>query len=533
MKKTNLLLALLSSTLILASCGGDGTESKGNENDTSKAGDSNATPSDATDSTPDTSVDTRSNTDKAKELFAEMALGKSSTITYAGNEEIQYYGDNKGIMTFDLTGQATYNQGVAVVANYGIYSAIMMEESGTEDYFLYEILTPNTALTIDDLYLTTKDLGAAAKSAEWKESSRTHTISTEDATFTNTLLTILGYDGYVNGYSEKKTSFVVNEEGSSLTNMAIELNGSSDTSKYKNNNKIEGLKISDVGKTVNLDFEVIITNPSIAPRSAWTKEESDIFGELYTNFTIPFPGTGSYAINTGLTQNGGFMYEDLGCGNIVNAYKTKLETAGFTVDDETTNAANGIYGYAKTLVPATATVGPLMAYVQFTWMNSNATATVYPNGRFILLLTVVQEELTITLDALMTTLGGYTLDTNGNAWWPSMTIQGCTKATFSDVTSSYQGYDLATTSKLYFATEAEAIAAVQTINGQLSKNGYTSAYLSYYGCMTLEVTEDYYEYETVDIYAKVAYDDQGNYLGYITLIIRKYVEYDDYDDYDW
>ena len=547
MKKNNLLLALLASSLILTSCGGDDTKTNESQSEdtTSQSGDSNATPGASSEEAPQTSVDNRTNLQKAADLFAELEAGKSSTITFTGNEKVEYYGNDKGAMFFDLSGQSTYDQGYAVVPNFGLYTVISTVVNQKTTYFLSEILTPNTALKIGDLIDTTKDLGAAAKTATWKESSRTHTISTEDTTFGDTLLSVLGYGPYAEYYGAKKTSFVVNEEGTSLLGMSLELGSPTEAGTAQNapqTYKFEGLKISDIGTTYNLDLDVLISNPGIAARSAWTQEETDYFATMHASFTLPFPGTGSYAINTSATKTGGFMYEDLGCGNIVNAYKTKLTTAGFEADDATTNAAQGIFGYTKTLVAAQGNVGAIKEYVQFAWMNSTNTATVYPNGRFVLVASVIQEEVRITISELTTSLSSYTLDADGTAWWPSMTIEGCTGATLEDTTdavnatSSYTTYDLALEGKLYFATEAEAIAAVNTINGQLGKNGYTDIYLSYYGCMSLEIDDSYgYYTETVDVYAQVAYDENGNYLGYVRLVIRKYYaeSYDWYDDYDW
>ena len=83
MKKKNLLLALLSSSLILASCGDDKTEDKGS-NETSQTGDSNATSDPVGTSEPEVSVDTRTNEQKVKDLFALMAEDKSTTFEYEG-----------------------------------------------------------------------------------------------------------------------------------------------------------------------------------------------------------------------------------------------------------------------------------------------------------------------------------------------------------------------------------------------------------------------------------------------------------------
>ena len=86
MKKKHLLLALLSSSLVLASCGDKTEEPKDSkENGVSQIDDSNATSEDPTQpSEPEIPADTRTNEQKVKDLFALMALGKTSTFEYEG-----------------------------------------------------------------------------------------------------------------------------------------------------------------------------------------------------------------------------------------------------------------------------------------------------------------------------------------------------------------------------------------------------------------------------------------------------------------
>lgn len=523
MKKSNLLLALLSSSLILASCGNDqpATESE-KENETSQADGSNeASLEPGQTSEPEISVDTRSNADKVKDLFNEMAAGKTSSIDYNGNT-LEFYGEDKGIWTeAPASAEDAKSSGIAVIPNYGIYSVAW--DDTVQEYYLAGIMTPNATLKISDVQYTTMDLGEAAKTITFTESSRTHTFSTDDATFCNTLLAVLGGSSLVSVYGSKKVSFNVNEDGSALTNMSLALSQPTD-SQYKAMT-VEGMKIYNIGKTSNLDFEVLITNPGISTRTAWTSYEQQYFAYLHASFTLPFPTGASYAVNVSALEDGSFYFEDLGCGNRVNTYKAQLEAAGFTQNDGLTDTAKGVYAYEKILVAATANAGAIKEIVMFAWQNDASQAVYYPNGQFIIIAYPMQEVLKITVQELATALASHTMS-DGTQYWPDMTFTGCTGASMDDYTdaanSYYGGYydfEYYGVVKLYFATEAEAIAAVNYINTQLTKNGYTAGYSGY----ELSTYDPYtYDEETAGVSAEVAYDDNGNYLGYVEIVIYHY-----------
>ena len=526
MKKNNLLLALLASSLILTSCGDDKpADESAKETETSQqSGDSTAASGEpGTTSEPEISVDTRSNADKIKDLFAEMALGKSSTVEYNGYT-LEFYGEDKGIWNeAPASDTDAESYGIAVIPNYGIYQVAWDDTS--KDYYLGAIMTPNTTLNLSDVQYTTMDLGEAAKTATFAESSRTHTFSTEDATFCNALLGMLGGSSLSSVYAGKKVSFNVNEDGTALTNMSLSLTQPTD-SQYKATT-VEGMKISKIGMTTNLDFEVLITNPGISARTAWTSYELQYFAYLHASFTLPFPTGASYAVNVSALEDGSFYFEDLGCGNKVNSYKNQLTAAGFTQNDDLTNAQTGVFAYEKTLVAATSNAGAIKEIVMFAWQNDASQAVYYPNGKFVLIAYPMQEVLKITVAELTTSLASHTLS-DGTQYWPDMTFAGCTGAAIDDYTdaanSYYGGYyefEYYGIIKLYYATEAEAIAAVNYINTQLGKNGYTASASGY----TLSTYDPYtYDEETVAVSAEVAYDDNGNYLGYVEIVIYHYTE---------
>ena len=530
MKKKNLLLALLSSSLILASCGDDKDTSKegSNENGTSQADDSNVTSGDpiAT-SEPEISVDTRTNEQKVNELFALMAQGKTSTFEYEGYKT-EYYGDDKGTWTTVPTNDQGYTDyGVAVIPNYGIFNVEYDDDA--DEMYLSSIITPNTALKIGDVSFTTKDLGEAAAAITWTESSRTHTFSTTDTTFCGTMMCMLGLNDYVGAYAGMKVSFNVNETGTALTNMALALTNGTNEGKALKDLTVEGMKISKVNETMNLDFEVLIANSQITARTAWSQYELAYFTTyIHASFTLPFPTGASYAITESVTENKEFVFTDYGSGNLVNSYKNQLEAAGFTLNTEKSDLATGIYCYEKTLVAATASSPAIKEYVMFTWNNAAQQAQMYPNGAFVILAYVAREIVKVPLTDAMTLLRSHTLS-DGTQYWPAMNIQNCTGAEIDDQTeeiaAQYPSYDeeFAATIKLYFATEAEAQAALAVIEGQLSKTyTYSSAYETYY----LQ-GGDSYTIEEVDVTVKIAYDESGNYLGYIVITIDSY-SYEDY-----
>ena len=535
MKKKNLLLALLSSSLILASCGDDKAEDKGSKgkgNETSQTGDSNATSDPAGTSEPEISVDTRTNEQKTKELFALMAQDKSSTFEYDGYTT-EYYGNEKGLWNVvPANDQGVTDYGIAVIPNYGIYDVEYDDES--DEMYLNSIITPNTALKIDAVAYTTKDLGEAAASAAWSESSRTHTMSTTDVPFCNAMMCMLGLDEDIDSYGSKKVSFVVNEAGTAITNLSLDLsNPTVSTAKAQ---KIEGMKISKVGSTINLDFEVLITNANITPKTAWNQYEKAFFAQYYgADFNLPFPTGASYAINETLTQNYSFLFTDYGCGNLVNSYKNQVETAGLTLNTEESDVTLGIYCYDKVITAGTLTTGPITEYILFAWSNDPTQAVMYPNGQFNILAYVKEGELVLTYSQMSTVLTAHTLD-NGESYWPTMDLSACTSATYNDITDNanayyyYDGYDFEAylVIKLYFATEAEAIAAVDEIKeGLREKKGYSDN--SSGTALVLNASSDPYGYteEYAVCTVKVAYDESGAYLGYVEVTLYHYF-YEDY-----
>ena len=316
--------------------------------------------------------------------------------------------------------------------------------------------------------------------------------------------------------------------------MSLDLSAPTDA-KYKAT-KVEGIKISKIGTTSDLDFDVLITNPGITARTAWTNYELQYFTALHANFTLPFPTGASYAVNVSATEDGQFMFEDLVCGNLVNSYKNQLAAAGFAQNDDKTDLTKGIYCYEKTLVAATTSVGPVMEYVLFTWQNDPSSAVYYPNGQFIILAYSQQEPLKITTAQLANQLASLTL-TDGTQYFPDLSYDNCTGASVEDLTEDaydlyyyYYGWevDFYGFINLYYPTEAEAIAAANYINTQLGKAGYT--YNTSNEDYRMVVASDPYSYETETVVAvaTVAYDDNGNYLGYVELFICHYVEEDYY-----
>ena len=329
-----------------------------------------------------------------------------------------------------------------------------------------------------------------------------------------------------------KVSFNVNETGTALTNMALALTNGTSEGKALKDLTVEGMKISKVNETMNLDFEVLIANSQITARTAWSQYELTYFTTyIHASFTLPFPTGASYAINEKVTESKAFVFMDYGCGNIANSYKNQIEAAGFTVNTDITAGNTGVFGYDKVLVAASGNNGPIKEYVMFTWINDSSSANMYPNGVFMIQAYVAQEELKITYSEMNTMLTAHTLN-DGTAYWPSINLANCTGASYQDLTDDandyYYGYDfeLYAVVKLYFATEAEAITAANNINTKLGKEGYAD---NGYGTLVLDASEDPYGYsvEKVGATVEVAYDENGNYLGYVEIVLYHY-SYEDY-----
>lgn len=547
--KKRLLLGLLAAPLVLASCGGDTpAESKdpttsqgdtlpgGESAPASEAGNSQGEQPGASSEQPAASSEPElTRAEKVTALFAKMATGASSTFVDPTYRTLEYYGEDKGVLsiyTDEMIEYGAYNGGVLKIANYGLFQySYDLDTETVDDYLIY---ATNTALNISDVVTTTKTLGQVAANVQFAESARTHTFSTSDAAFVTAFAGVVGYgEDTAALYPTKKVEFKVSDDGLSLTNFSLTLSGSTD----RNNKDIkeEGFKIEKVGKTIDLGVEDFIANPpSFRAPTNWSAAATSVFGQIATGFSLPFPTGATWASYEDVTTSAGvptFLFVDYKCGDKTTTYKTQVEAAGFTLNAGETDATQKYYVYEKELAPATDTSNQIMQRLEFIYVPSTGTVTLHPAGQFLVMSQAYEVEETITVDELNGILATkmsyeeadkpilptFNLGTNGGVVYQDAT---------AEMAAQYPAYDqlFYGVIKIYFATEAEAQAAILALANQLEAAGYEEdVYTEYmYGLdLVFDKTDGSDGVMSYDcfVYGMVAYDDDGNYAGYIMLEI--------------
>jgi len=562
--KKRLLLGLLAAPLILASCGGtEPAESKeGADIETSQSTPEavNSQGEAPGESTPEANTSTApelTRAEKVAALFARMATGASSTFVDPTTRSLEYYGDSIGFMNiyteaYLKANTSAYNGGLAVIKNYGIFS--FSYDTDTETVDGAQIYSPNTALTIGDLTYTTKDLGLAATNATFTEGARTHTFTTNDETFCSVLAAIDGYGSVMDQYPTKKVTFNISDDGEKINNLTLSMTGATDKTTYKDISE-SGLSIERVGTTIDLDIEVFAKNTVPTASTAWGTQLTSIFTQyIHSSFSLPFPSFATYAAVSTFDQSPvdssayEFYFYDLKCGDKTANYAAQLTAAGFSLAAGTTGT------YEKTLEAATANSDEVRQVVTVAFQDTTGTeyATIYPYG-FFAIESYTREVETLTPTAtVISALGAVMSVVNTTeSMFPNFSFGNTTGIVYKDLTADAQAYYGDTydqvfygSLKIYYATLAEAQAAVASIISYLTKLGYTeSYYASYYGydiyyekelgsaySSQLSATCEYYS----EVMGYIAYDDDDNYLGYIVLAFDYYgAESSGYDyDYD-
>ncbi|MBO4736995.1 MAG: hypothetical protein J5627_00950 [Bacilli bacterium] len=488
--------ALLSLALLLASCGGDGnstpTESSLENTDsvsTSLESDSAAT------SQADTSEETSA--DKVKALFTTLAETNNGTYTSKGYFTEQHFGDGM-LHLLDSSKRTTYwGYGEAKIANYGIAQFLYTNDTMGVDTEMSSIVSPNTNLAYKDYNHVLADLGESGKNITFAEASRSHTFSTSDAEFIQSLVDLdgLGLDGVADEFTEIKAYFNLSDDGKGFESIGYSLKGSK-SQKY-NDISFSGCSLTNIGTTAkNAKVDAYVkSNPTFSPATAWDADTMAYIAQAAgsVSFTLPFPAQTSYAYSMPTNSDTGMIYADLGCGNKNNAYGQALVTAGFELDATNSSAADNFYVYTKTISETQGLKGGKTALVGLSYSTAtDEAATIYPNGIWSVYF-LVQTETSfenVTLAEVNTELQSHKLISNpATPIVPTFTLlDGYTKIDYLDTgadTAEYleymaSYYGLTITINACFGAEihvyypeASADAAVANVISQVTAAGFT------------------------------------------------------------
>ena len=486
--------ALLSLALLLAACQNPGDTPASSAENTDSVSTSLESDSAAT-SQADTSEETLA--DKVKALFTTLAETNNGTYTSKGYFTEQHFGDGM-LHLLDSSKRTTYwGYGEAKVANFGIAQFLYTNDTMGVDTENVSIVSPNTNLTYKDYNHILADLGESGKNITFAESSRTHTFSTNDEEFIQSLVDLdqLGIDDVADEFTEIKAFFNLSEDGKSFEEIGYSLKGP----KSDNYNDIaySGCSLTNIGTTAkNSKVDAYVkSNPTFSPATAWDADTMAYIAQSAgsVSFTLPFPAQTSYAYSMPANSSNGMIYADLGSGNKNTAYGQALVAAGFELDNENSSAADNFFVYSKTITERQGLQGAKIALVGLSYSTAtDEAATIYPNGIWSVYF-LVQTETSfenVTLADVNTELQSHKLISNpATPIVPTFTLlDGYTKIDYLDTgadTAEYleymaSYYGLTITVDACFGAEihvyypeASADDAVANVISQVTAAGFT------------------------------------------------------------
>lgn len=488
--------ALLSLALILASCTGNGetptTSSLENSDSasTSLEGDSAASSTEAPEQTL---------AEKVKALFTTLAETNNGTYTSKGWFTEQHFGDGMLHLLDSSKRTDAWGYGEAKIANYGIAQFLYTNDTMGVDADNVSIVSPNANLTYKEYNHILADLGESGKNITFAESSRSHTLSTNDAEFIQSLVDLdgLGLSGVADEFTEIKAYFNLSDDGKSFEGIGYSLKGS----KSGNYNDISysGCTLTNIGTTAkNAKVEAYVkTNPTFAPATAWDAATLAYFAQSAgsISFALPFPSQTSYAYSMPANASSGLIFADLGSGNKNSAYGQALIGAGFALDAENSDANNNLYIYTKTIQERQGFQGEKTAIVGLSYTAaSEEVADIYPNGVWSIYCFVETQTSfeNVTLADVNTELASHKLLSNpATSILPTLTLpEGCTKIDYLDATdetvsylteiASYYNLNISIescySSEIHFYyPEASADDVVANLTSQITAAGFTQA----------------------------------------------------------
>ncbi|MCQ2799419.1 MAG: hypothetical protein MJ228_01475 [Bacilli bacterium] len=490
-------IALLSLSLILASCG---TPANNSSAPVDSASDTSALSSSET-SAPGASSSNieKTRAEKLKDLFTTMMTTGNATFADLEYGLTDYYfGGDAGMLTINdnavSQGKTPVGYGVAKVAGYGLIEYLYNNDTAGVDTTSITCVSPNANIKFTDYNNKISILGECGLAATFTESTRTHTFSTSNADFVNSLLDLYGLGEAIDLFPTVKAAVKFDDETSNLS-ISLSLSGSET---YKDQS-FSGIAISGVGTTANAKVaSYLATKPTPVKPTAWNADVTAYLTSLgMGNLPLPAGITNAASLGNGSSS---MIFQDLGSGNITSAYGTVLTGLGYTYDAQNSGTESGVtYAfYAKTISNTVGLVAGKTAYVALAFQAPTAeTRQMYPNGVFTMLAFVEEDEIVnVEIDAatLNNHLANFKRDWDRTTnVYPTINFgTNCTKLTYTDATvefeeqmNQYYGQmlgididiftvDLYAEVKAYYATEAEATAFVTALGQALVAAGFVA-----------------------------------------------------------
>lgn len=540
--KKHASLALLSLSLILASCGGaqestpatssqapvdsDTSVNSQSENPSTPGADSSA-PAASSSSAP--AVETKDV--KIKKLLTKMGTTVNCTIGSTSGRSYYVLNEKTVLVLFadseKQSGEAE-GFGFTTLDAYGLVQ--FNYQNSTAGVTDASVVSPVKTVTVNDLTYTCKDLAEAVPEDLELVKMKSGLWYTDNTEFAATLALIDGVSANdLSHYRTVTAALDIDDNGTTIT-ASYSLSNPTSTD-YKAITK-NGLTIGSIGVTTNAAVtRYINSNPTFAAATAWDSYTSQYLAAALPGVTLPLPNGRTYCYEMWDGESA-TIYTDYGCGNITAAYKTQIEALGFTMDADQSEPTEKFYVYKKLATPAQGLQGAIYNVVIF--YHEDVDSPMYPYGLFSIMAGQIQDAASVDPAALDQAISNVKL-ANGSRAFPTFTVPtGFTKIEVDDMTQEAQdyydeendyynslfaayGYDVVYTTEvgiytifdIYYPTLAEAQAAESSYTSALVAAGFQASttqgvYYIQQGDWTYQVS-----FETLD--------DDGAYLGYLEI----------------
>lgn len=545
-------IALLSLSLILASCGapdsqGTVTPSQNSEGNTSTTTESESTNnSEAQSSSAAASSSVEGADAKIKKLLTKMGTTNNCTIGLSSGRSIYVLGDKALMVRYadsEVESGDPEGFGLAVIENVGTVRFDYI--NSTAGLANHEVTYPTDKITVADLTYTCKDLAEAVPENFELIKMRSGLWYTESAEFAMTLAAMDGVSSSdLAAYGSATAALGIDDNGTTIS-ATYSLTNPTDTDHKAVNATIT---IGTIGTTTNLAISNYLkSNPTFSPAAAWDTDSLTYINAALPNVSLPLPTGRTYCYEFGDgTNTNGVVYADYGCGNITNAYKTQIASLGFTLDTEESDATQNFYVYKKLLTPASGLKGAVYGVIEFYFQaSSDSYKTLYPYGMFVIMVGQVTEAASVSASAVDTEIAKVKTSTNIRVY-PTFNPTGSTKIEAQDLTDDYDeymqaygdyytqyfaslGYDIvvtmgcsiALTVDVYFPTQTAAEAFITSYKALLSNQGFTAYTSTDSTTGAITVDESYYTVSIGDTSHAVEFEyldeDTNAYLGYVSV----------------
>jgi len=452
------------------------------------------------------------------------------TVVYKDFVSYSYFGKD-----------ALYGTYLGEYADYGSTGSINVGTQGMFDFTMddsaitlgnCDSVSPDA--TVAWFYFTLDDLVTSAKT--WTAGNGENVFTSADTAVGSAIACLGGYKDYA--LSDKATFTTQLTIGDGEDSAILKT-----TMTYSKKTYDIEAEVSEIGKTENPVVSAFLAAPpTLTAATAWSDELQSSMTSLI-NEVIPLPNGTSYATYESINTDENdvvtdITYEDLGSGDILEAYQAQLIADGWTLSSERTDEAGDMenygyvmYMYEKVKTEATAKEGKTVYTLQVSYepvdaFTNASSKEVYPKGVFQIIASVYQYPVVIKTDVagLNTYYASFT-KADGTAAIPTITfasaVTGVTITDYTLTASAIYGIDFVNYSDavVAIASKEDALTDIGTIGASFVSAGYMDygTTIADDGYLEYALADDAYPNLSMNVSLSPNYAEDGTYAGTITI----------------